>query len=129
MNERELSPSGLAARRAVLGDEYVDRNLAAADDCMMTFQALVTEQVWERAWTRDAIDRKTRALVTLGMLAALGRFEEVSIYTGASLNCGATVDEIRDVLVQVTAYCGAPAGRQAFAAAHDALVSAGALGQ
>jgi 4-carboxymuconolactone decarboxylase len=65
--------------------------------------------------------------VTLGILAALGRFAEVEIYTKGALTCGATVDEIREVLVHVTAYCGAPAGRQAFTAAHESLMAAGAL--
>jgi 4-carboxymuconolactone decarboxylase len=65
--------------------------------------------------------------VTLGILAALGRFEEVTIYTRAALNCGATVDEIREVMVHITAHCGSPAARQAFIAAHDGLVEAGAL--
>ncbi len=94
---------------------------------MMTFQRLVTEQVWGRAWSGTAWEKRTESLVTLGILAALGRFQEVGIYTNGALACGATVDEIREVLVHVTAYCGAPAGRQAFAAAHEALVAAGAL--
>ena len=129
MDRTDTYRHGLAARRAVLGDAYVDRNLAAADDFMMTFQDLVTEQAWGRAWTGTAIDRKTKCLLSLGILAALGRSEEVSIYTRGALNCGATVDEIREVMVHVTAYCGSPAGRQAFLAAHAALLDAGALPQ
>lgn len=127
MGASELNRDGMAVRRAVLGDAYVDRNLAAADDFLMRFQELVTEQVWGRAWVPTTIDRKTKCLVTLGMLAALGRFEEVTIYTRAALNCGATVDAIREVMVHVTAYCGSAAGRQAFIAAHDGLLEAGAI--
>ena len=113
----------------MLGDAYVDSNLGSSDAFMSTFQGLVTEQVWGRAWTGTALDLRTKCLVTLGMLAALGRFQEVGIYTNAALRCGATVDEIKDVLVHVTAYCGAPAGRQAFQAVHEALLEAGALAQ
>ena len=127
MSDREMYLKGLEVRRQVLGDAYVDANLADADDFMMTFQELVTEQVWGRAWSGTALDRKTKALLTLGMLAALGRFQEVGIYTKGAVRCGATLDEVREVLVHVTAYCGAPTGRQAFVAAHEALDSVGAL--
>jgi 4-carboxymuconolactone decarboxylase len=123
----EAYRTGLELRRQVLGDAFVDANLAASDDFTMTFQRLVTEQVWGRAWSGTALDKKTKSLVTLGILAALGRFEEVGIYTNGALACGATVDEIREVRVHVTAYFGAPAGRQAFTAAHEMLVAAGAL--
>jgi 4-carboxymuconolactone decarboxylase len=127
MSERDAPLQGTELRRQVLGDAYVDASLAQADDFLMTFQELVTEQVWARAWGGTVLDRKTKSILTLGILAALGRFQEVEIYTKGALNCGATVDEIRKALVHVTAYCGAPAGRQAFSAAHEALISAGAL--
>ena len=69
------------------------------------------------------MDQKTRSILTLGILAGLGRFQELSIYTNAALASGATVDEIKEALVQITVYCGTPAGRQAFLAAHEALKS------
>ncbi len=118
---------GQRLRRQVLGDAYVDAKLAVADAFMKTFQGLVTEQVWGRAWTGTALDLRSKCILTLGILAGLGRFQEVGIYTKGALRCGATVDEITDVLVHVTAYCGAPAGRQAFLAVHEALLEAGAL--
>ncbi len=127
MADREMYLRGLELRRQVLGDAYVDKNLEESDDFMMTFQELLTEQVWGRAWSGTALDMRTKSILTLGILAALGRFQEVGIYTKGALACGATVDEIRETLVHVTAYCGAPAGRQAFSAAHKALVSGGAL--
>jgi 4-carboxymuconolactone decarboxylase len=127
MSDRDTYLKGLELRRQVLGDAYVDANLAESDDFMMTFQELVTEQVWGRAWGGTALDKKTKSILTLGILAALGRFQEVGIYTTGALTCGVTVDEIREVMVHVTAYCGAPAGHQAFSAAHEALVAAGAL--
>jgi 4-carboxymuconolactone decarboxylase len=119
---------GETLRRQVLGDAYVDSNVGSSDAFMATFQGLVTEQVWGRAWSGTALDLRTKCLVTLGILAGLGRFQEVGIYTKGALRCGATVDEIKDVLVHVTAYGGAPAGRQAFLAVHEALLEDGALG-
>ena len=127
MTDSNRFDEGLRVRREVLGDEYVDANLAGSDDFMMTFQHLVTELAWGTAWAGPALDRKTKSLLSLGILGALGRFDELGIYTRGALACGATVDEIRDVLVHLTAYCGTPAGRQAFQAAHEALRSAGAL--
>jgi 4-carboxymuconolactone decarboxylase len=118
---------GTRRRREILGDDYVDANLANVDELTQTFQELVTTQVWERAWTGAALDDRTRALVTLGILAALGRFDEVEIYAQAAVRCGATIDDIRDTLVHVTAYCGAPAGRQAFLAASRGMRAVGAI--
>jgi 4-carboxymuconolactone decarboxylase len=127
MADGQVHVEGERLRRKVLGDAYVDANLGSSDGFMSTFQNLVTEQVWGRAWTGTALELRTKCLVTLGILAGLGRFQEVGIYTHAALRCGASVDEIQDVLVHVTAYCGAPAGRQAFQAVHEALLEGGAL--
>ena len=127
MTDRDSYELGMRRRRDVLGDDYVDANLAGADELTRTFQDLVTVQVWGRAWTGAALDDRTRALVTFGMLAALGKFDEVEIYAKAAVRCGASVDDIRDVLVHVTAYCGAPAGRQAFLAASRGLRSIGVI--
>ena len=128
MTDRDTYDRGLRRRRQVLGDEYVDANLAGADELTRTFQELVTVQVWGRAWEGDALDDRTRALVTLGILAALGKFDELETYAKAAIRTGASVEDIRDVLVHVTAYCGAPAGRQAFLAASRGLRSTGAIG-
>lgn len=127
MPNSEMFLKGLEMRRAVLGNEYVDANLADADDFMMTFQHLVTELAWGHAWQGTALDRKTKCLLSLGMLAALGRFQEVGIYTKGAIAAGVTVDEIKEALIHVTVYCGTPTGRQAFLAAHEVLVSAGML--
>ncbi len=127
MSDREIFQRGLEVRREVLGNEYVDANLRRSDAFMMTFQDLVTELAWGRAWTGTALDKKSKSILSLGILAALGRFEELGIYTKGALATGMTVEEIKEVLIHVTVYCGTPAGRQAFSAAHEALVSAGAL--
>lgn len=123
MPDSELFEKGLRKRRQVLGDKFVDANLAGSDDFMMTFQRAVTELAWGYAWSRPGLDQKTRSILTLGILAGLGRFQELGIYTNAALASGVTIDEIKETLVQVTVYCGTPAGRQAFLAANEALKS------
>jgi 4-carboxymuconolactone decarboxylase len=94
---------------------------------MMAFQRVVTEWVWGYAWSRPGLDRKTRSILNLGILTALGRAQELGIYITAALTSGVTVDEIKETLVHATVYCGTPAGHQAFVAAHDALAAAGVL--
>ena len=121
MADNELFEKGLATRKQVLGAEYVNANLEGSDDFMMTFQRAVTELAWGYAWSRPGLDQKTRSILTLGILAGLGRFQELGIYTSAAVASGVTVDEIKEALVQITVYCGTPAGRQAFLAAHEAL--------
>lgn len=127
MTESELFDEGLAVRRAVLGDEYVDRAMADADAFMMAFQRIVTEWAWGSAWSAPELDHRTRSILNLGMLTALGRFQELGVYVRGALRSGVTVDEIRATLAHATVYCGTPAGHQAFLAAHDALVAEGAL--
>jgi 4-carboxymuconolactone decarboxylase len=121
MVESELFAKGLETRKRVLGEKYVDANLASSDEFMMTFQRAVTELAWGYAWSRPGLDQKTRSILTLGILAGLGRFQELGIYTNAAIASGVTVDEIKEALVHITVYCGTPAGRQAFMAADEAL--------
>jgi hypothetical protein len=87
MANSDLYLKGLEVRRAVLGDAYVAANLAAGDDFMMPFQRRVTELAWGHAWQGTALDRKTKCLLTIGLLAALGRFQEVGIYTKGAIYC------------------------------------------
>jgi 4-carboxymuconolactone decarboxylase len=121
MANSELYETGLSARKEVLGADYVEANLSSADDFMMTFQRAVTELAWGYAWSRPGLDRKYRFFLTLGMLAGQGRFQELGIYAKAAVANGVTIDEIKEALIQVTAYCGTPTGRQAFTAVHAAL--------
>src|SRR5258705_10491078 len=118
MADDELFEKGLKTRKQVLGSEYVEANLSGSDDFMMTFQRAVTELAWGYAWSRPGLDQKTRRILTLGILAGLVRFQELGIYTNAALASGATAHEIKEILVHITAYCGTPAGRQSFLAAH-----------
>jgi 4-carboxymuconolactone decarboxylase len=123
----ELFDRGLALRREVLGPDYVDKSLKAANDFMMAFQRLTTEWCWGYAWTRPGLDRKTRSLVNLAMLTALNRAPEIKLHVRGALNNGVTVDEIKEVLVHATIYCGIPAGLDAFKAANEVLTEVGAI--
>jgi 4-carboxymuconolactone decarboxylase len=124
----QLFERGLEKRRDVLGSEYVDASLSESDEFMMAFQRAVTELAWGWAWSRPGLDAKTRSMINLAMLTALGRFDELGIYVKGALRTGVTVEEIQEVLLHAIAYCGTPAGRQAFLAAHQTLVAEGALG-
>ena len=128
MPESEQFDSGLQRRREVLGAQYVDRDLAEADEFLMEWQRLVTEWAWGYAWSRPGLDTKTRSMLSLGILTALGRSPQLAIYAKGAVAAGVTVEEIQEVLIQATVYCGLPAGRQAFLAVHEALVEVGALG-
>jgi 4-carboxymuconolactone decarboxylase len=127
MEESELFERGLHVRRDVLGREYVDANLAGADEFMMAFQRVLTEWAWGYAWAGPGLDRKTRSMLNLAILTALNRPEELGIYVKGALATGVSVEEIKEILIHATVYCGTPAGRQAFRAAHEALIAEGAL--
>lgn len=122
-----LFDRGLAVRREVLGAEYVDKSLQSANDFMMAFQRITTEWCWGYAWARPGLDRKTRSLLNLAMLTALNRSPEIKLHVRGALNNGVTVDEIKEVLLHATIYCGIPAGLDAFKAANDVLKEVGAV--
>lgn len=127
MAESEMFTKGLGVRRDVLGADYVDGSLARADDFMMAFQRITTEYCWGYAWTREGLDRKTRSLMNLAMLTALGKPNELRLHVKGALTNGVTVDEIKEALLHATVYCGIPAGLDAFKAAHEVLLKEGAL--
>ena len=120
-----LFDKGLPIRRAVLGSDYVDRSLAAADGFTMAMQRVATAWGWGWAWGDPTLDRRTRSLINLGMLTALGRPHELKLHVKGALNNGVSVEEIRAALLHATAYCGIPAGLDAFKAAHEVLVAEG----
>lgn len=122
-----LFDRGLPIRREVLGPDYVDSSLARADDFMMAFQRATTSWAWGWAWGDDRLDRKTRSLMNLAMLTALNRAPEIKLHVKGALNNGLTVEEIQAALLHATAYCGIPAGLDAFKAAHEVLKAEGAL--
>ena len=110
----EKFKKGLEVRRAVLGAEYVDGSLARADDFMAAFQQLTTEYAWGEVWTRPGLPRKTRSMLNLAMLTALNRSAELRLHVRGALTNGVTRDEIKEILLQIGAYCGIPACLEAF---------------
>jgi 4-carboxymuconolactone decarboxylase len=127
MAESEMFEKGLQIRRKVLGAEYVDASIAKSDDFMMAFQRITTEWCWGYAWSREGLDQKTRSMLNLAMLTALNRAPEIKLHVKGALANGVSVEEIKEVLLHATVYCGIPAGLDAFKAAHEVLVAEGAL--
>ncbi|MFM8991886.1 MAG: 4-carboxymuconolactone decarboxylase [Alphaproteobacteria bacterium] len=125
--DRQDYERGLAKRKAVLGDDYVEKALASADDFSRPLQDLVTSFAWGQVWTREELPARTRSLVNLAMLAALNRPHELRIHLRGAVNNGCTNDEIREVLLQTAVYCGFPAAIDAFRAAREVLVELGRL--
>jgi 4-carboxymuconolactone decarboxylase len=121
----ELFDRGISIRREVLGADYVDRSLAAANDFMMAFQHITTEWCWGYAWSRPGIDRKSRSMINLAMLTALNRPSELKLHVRGAVNNGLAVEEILETLLQATVYCGIPAGLEAFKAANEVLTEMG----
>ena len=112
---------GMEVRREVLGDEYVDRAIKGATAFTKPLQDMVTENCWGEVWTRQAIPRATRSLITIAMLSALRATAELKVHVHGALRNGCSVEEIQEVLLQTTAYCGAPAGIEAFRAAKEVI--------
>jgi 4-carboxymuconolactone decarboxylase len=101
---------GLAKRRKVMGDAYVDRALSQADELTMPMQDFVTRVAWDEIWNREALSDRDRSLINLGMIAALNRPHEFKAHVRGALNNGLSPEEIRDVCLQIAVYCGFPAG-------------------
>lgn len=113
MSDESRYDAGMRVRRAVLGDAHVDRAAAAATAFDAPFQQFITETAWGTLWADDALDRRTRSLVTIAILAALGRHEELALHLRATVNTGATPSEIRAALMHVAVYAGVPAANSA----------------
>ncbi len=122
-----LFEQGLALRRDVLGADYVDKSMASANDFMMAFQHVTTEWCWGYAWGRPGLDKRTRSLLNLAMLTALNRAPEVKLHVRGAINNGVSVDEIKEVLLHATIYCGIPAGLDSFKAANEVLLEMGVI--
>jgi 4-carboxymuconolactone decarboxylase len=112
---------GMRIRREVLGDAHVDAAVARTDDFTADFQELITTQAWGGIWARPGIDRRMRSAVTLTALVALGHEAELKMHLRAALRNGLTPDEIKEILLQTSVYCGVPAANTAFAIAQSVL--------
>ena len=116
---------GLEARRAVLGDEHVDRAVAGTTEFTAEFQDLITRYAWGEIWTRPGLDRRTRSCITLTALVAGGHQHELALHVRAALRNGLSPNEIKEVLLQTAVYCGVPAANSAFAIAQEVLAEEG----
>ena len=105
--------TGMATRRAVLGDAHVDRAEAAKSDFDAPFQEFITEGAWGSVWSRTDLSRRDRSLITLALLAALGQWDEVAMHVRATRNTGATPAEVREAMLHVAVYAGVPAANHA----------------
>ena len=112
---------GLQKRKQVMGDDFVERAFANADEFTLPLQEFITRNAWGTVWCRDGLDLKTRSLLTLSMLTALGRAHEIKGHVRGAINNGATIKEIQEVLLHAAVYCGAPLAVDAFRAAQEAL--------
>ncbi len=112
---------GLRVRREVLGDEHVDAAQARTTELTADFQSLITRYAWGEIWARPGLDRRTRSCITLAMLVALGRHEELAMHVRAAVRNGLSREEIKEVLLQTAVYCGVPAANSAFAVAERVL--------
>ena len=117
MDDRERYDHGMTVRRAVLGDAHVDRSLNNANEFNRDFQDLITRYAWGEIWARPGLPRHSRSLITIAMLVALNRGDELRLHIRAAFSNGVTRDEIKEVLLQSTIYCGVPAANSAFHAA------------
>ena len=120
---------GLRMRKQVMGEAFVEKAFANADDFSAPLQEFVTRNAWGTVWNREGLDLKTRSMITLSMLTALGRSHEIKGHVRGALNNGVSKEEIREVLLHATVYCGVPLAIDAFRAAQEVLAELAAQGQ
>ncbi|WP_226360019.1 carboxymuconolactone decarboxylase family protein [Pseudonocardia sp. ICBG1142] len=117
----ELDADGLAVRREVLGQDYVDAALGRVDDTTADFQKLITRYAWNEIWTRPGLERRMRSAVTLTALVAHGHWEEFELHVRAARRNGLATDEIVEIILQTAIHCGVPAANSAFRIAQRVL--------
>jgi 4-carboxymuconolactone decarboxylase len=121
MSEDSLFDRGLKVRKEVLGEEYVNKSIAGADEFTRTMAEWSTSYCWGALWTRPGLDRRSRSIANLSMIAALNRPHELKLHVKAAVKNGLTRDEIKEVLLQVAVYAGVPAGIDSFRIAREAF--------
>jgi 4-carboxymuconolactone decarboxylase len=123
---KERYDAGLKTRREVLGAEYVDKAMAAVDDFNRPFVEMLNTYCWNDVWNRPGLDRKTRSLLNLAMLTALGKPHELKLHVNGALNNGLSKEQIREVFMQAAIYSGVPAAVEAFRVAREVFKERGA---
>ena len=117
--DKDLLARGLQVRQEVLGKDYVENAMKTATDFNRPFQEFISEYCWGAVWTSDGLPRKTRSMLNLAMLTALGKNQELKLHIKGALTNGVTRDEIREIFIQAAVYCGVPAGVEAFRCAKE----------
>lgn len=115
----KLFETGLRTRKAVLGAEYVNRQIRQADEFSLPMQEIATQAAWGLVWTRPGLPRKARSMINIAMLVALGKADELELHIAGALRNGVTKNEIREILIQTSMYCGFPAALGGFRVARD----------
>ncbi len=123
--EDSLFEKGLVVRKEVLGEDYVARSIAGADEFTRTMAEWSTAHCWGALWTRPSFDRRSRSIVNLAMISALNRPHELKLHVKAALKNGLTKDEIKEIFLQVGVYAGVPAGIDSFRIAREAFKEMG----
>jgi 4-carboxymuconolactone decarboxylase len=121
MDDRKRHEAGMKIRREVLGDAHVDRAKSETNEFTADFQDLITRYAWGEIWARPGLDKRTRSLITIGMMIALNRGEELRLHLRGALNNGVTQEQIRELLLHSAIYCGVPAANSAFHIANEFL--------
>jgi 4-carboxymuconolactone decarboxylase len=121
MNDDERREAGMEARRAVAGDAHVDRAIANTTEFTAPFQDFITRYAWGEVWTRPGLERRSRSMITLAVLTALGRENEIEMHVRGALRNGLTPEEIGEVLLHTAIYAGVPAANAAFAIAQRVI--------
>lgn len=125
--DKDLFEKGLAKRKATLGADYVEKNLSAADDFNRPFQQAMTQWCWGFGWGDETLDAKTRSLMNLTMIGALGKMTEWELHCRGAINNGCSLEEIRAAIHAVAIYCGVPQGVECFRVARKVLEEEGML--
>jgi 4-carboxymuconolactone decarboxylase len=125
MSEKSLFDKGLKIRKEVLGEDYVNKSIAGADDFTRTMAEWSTEFCWGALWSRPGVDKRTRSIVNLAMIAAINRPHELKLHVKGALKNGLTKAEIKEIFLQVAVYCGVPAGIDSFRVAREAFKEMG----
>jgi 4-carboxymuconolactone decarboxylase len=123
----ERYEAGMRVRREVLGDEHVDAAIARTDEFTAPFQEFITRTAWGSVWARDGLDRRSRSMITLALLCALGREHEIAMHVRAALRNGLEPAEIAEVLLHTSVYAGVPVANRAFAIADEVLRELGVV--
>ena len=121
MNKQDVKSAGMAVRRKILGDEYVDRAVARTNSFNREFQDMLTRYGWGEVWTRPGLDHRTRRILVMGTMVALGRYDEFRMHVRAALRAGLSLNDLKELMLQQAIYCGLPLANGGFHVIEEVL--------